>query len=110
MKKELIGRIGVDSGQVMVVDPCYLDEWIANKAFEKSDFSKEFSYNQACLRSCSKLQVGVLGDEMAVVSSTAWGDGTYPVYAIVDERKYGNRKIMGLVISFDESLDEEEYL
>lgn len=29
--KELIGHIGVDSGQVMIVDPCYLSEWEDNE-------------------------------------------------------------------------------
>jgi hypothetical protein len=28
--KELIGHIGVDSGQVMIVDPCYLSKWEDN--------------------------------------------------------------------------------
>lgn len=30
MKEELIGYVGVDSGQVMIVDPCYLGEWEDN--------------------------------------------------------------------------------
>lgn len=29
--KELIGHIGVDSGQVMIVDPCYLAQWEDNE-------------------------------------------------------------------------------
>lgn len=28
---ELIGYVGVDSGQVMIVDPCYLSEWKDNE-------------------------------------------------------------------------------
>lgn len=31
MKEELIGYVGVDSGQVMIVDPCYLNEWKDNE-------------------------------------------------------------------------------
>jgi hypothetical protein len=28
MKRELIGQVGVDSGQLMIIDPCYIDgEW-----------------------------------------------------------------------------------
>lgn len=30
LKKVLIGEIGVDSGQLMVVDPCYLSRWKDN--------------------------------------------------------------------------------
>lgn len=31
MAKKLIGHIGVDSGQIMIVDPCYLKEWKDNE-------------------------------------------------------------------------------
>lgn len=31
MKKEIIGYVGVDSGQVMIVDPCYLSRWKDNE-------------------------------------------------------------------------------
>lgn len=31
MKKKLIGRIGVDSGQILIVDPCYLSDWKDNE-------------------------------------------------------------------------------
>jgi hypothetical protein len=27
----LAGRIGIDSGQAMVGDPCYIDNWDTNK-------------------------------------------------------------------------------
>lgn len=31
MQEELIGYVGVDSGQVMIVDPCYLSRWKDNE-------------------------------------------------------------------------------
>ena len=31
MSKKLIGHIGVDSGQILIVDPCYLNEWKDNE-------------------------------------------------------------------------------
>lgn len=31
MKKELVGYVPVDSGQVIIVDPCYLDKWKDNE-------------------------------------------------------------------------------
>lgn len=31
MKTKLLGRIPVDSGQVLITDPCYLDNWEANE-------------------------------------------------------------------------------
>lgn len=31
MSKKLIGRIGVDSGKILIVDPCYLGDWKDNE-------------------------------------------------------------------------------
>jgi len=129
-RKVLIGSIGVDSGQVMVVDPCYLDKWKANEfSFEHgSDAPRHteptgtFDYDGACHATCSEAGHGVLdlrpelGNRaqgtigMAIASETQYGDGCYPVYAIYEGR---NTRPSRLVIEFDESdeeNDEEGYL
>jgi hypothetical protein len=33
VKKVLIGRVGVDSGQLIIVDPCYLEKWVADEPY-----------------------------------------------------------------------------
>lgn len=89
---EYIGNVGVDSGQLMVTDPCYIDdEWhhdlregiIQSERTEETVFP--YSYHGA---SSATLDVG--HGELAfkrghagagVVFSTGWGDGIYPVYA-----------------------------
>ena len=38
MLKTLIGKVGVDSGQLMVTDPCYLDR------FENNDYKPTRKY------------------------------------------------------------------
>ena len=128
LTKKLIGHFCVDSGQVMIGDPCYLHDWKAddfkvprrylvdgevtvefNKDFTSYgeplarfggvtmnellstkraveipyDRTHEYSYDGACRETCSKNGYGTLGLS-AVVSSTGYGDGEYPVYAHVN--------------------------
>tara|TARA_B100000902_G_C27201447_1_gene859284 strand:+ start:402 stop:860 length:459 start_codon:yes stop_codon:yes gene_type:complete len=141
MKKHL-GTFGVDSGQVMLVDPCYLSdfknddfkdervykrvgnysdetpkrkilefhkdftsyeqvipEWdmTMNELVSKGIYEKiepvvdnSFSYNGACNQTCyNKEHGGQLkaqnGYDIAVVSSTGYGDGGYDVYATYED-------------------------
>tara|TARA_R110001599_G_scaffold12873_1_gene59834 strand:- start:79 stop:585 length:507 start_codon:yes stop_codon:yes gene_type:complete len=99
----LIGHCPVDSGQIMITDPCYLDKWIDNDYENEVDFH-EFSYNTAChltntfdFSELPKLTYRKGGS--AVVSRTGWGDGNYPVYAkICPETK----RVMELKIIFIE--------
>lgn len=91
--KKIIGYVGVDSGQVMVCDPCYINsQWIENK---NSDWDKdlkdpkkkgEFSYEGCVQATLSKEQSGQLNYKLGhagagVVTSTFDGDGSYPVWA-----------------------------
>jgi hypothetical protein len=128
--QKLIGYFGVDSGQVMIGDPCYLNDFDRNepnltriyKHTENgsvkvwpTDFSNyeeykengktmndllhsgvyeevpnemdtSYSYRGACSVTLdSKNRAGMLGDGMAVVSSTGHGDGRYPVEADIQD-------------------------
>lgn len=101
--KELIGHIGVDSGQVMVGDPCYLRDWKA------VDFHPgaldvipegEFSYRGACKATLGIQGAGVLNNGLAIACSTDYGDGEYPVY--VERNSRGN--IVKLIVDFDKRI------
>lgn len=55
-----IGSFGVDSGQVLITDPCYLKHWASdgfNSTEEIEELSKQkkfpFSYKGACARTLS---------------------------------------------------------
>ncbi|MBF4577722.1 DUF4241 domain-containing protein [Frondihabitans sp. VKM Ac-2883] len=88
-----IGEVGVDSGQLMVTDPCYIDQEWQQEPFTlrggvkpADDAVFSYSYNGACNATVSGGGHGQLvykmGHEGAgVVFQTAWGDGGYPVYA-----------------------------
>lgn len=115
-KKVLIGSIGVDSGQVMIGDPCYLDEWKANEFDASAAYPTEatgtFDYDGACRATCSAAGHGELGNGRAVASETLYGDGRYPVYAVYERN---STRPSRLIIEFadpdeDEENDEEGYL
>ena len=113
---EYIGSIGVDSGQMMLSDPCYV------KDFEDSDDVVElmdaikngsddsYSYTGACSQSNTSQQAGVLvndiGAEMGVVCSSVFGDGVYPVF--VKRHDFGNNdtRVVEMKIEF---VNEEQW-
>jgi hypothetical protein len=101
----LIGQFAVDSGQAIVGDPCYLDDWEPWND-KKVSFDEHvnkvghYGYLGACNATLGK-GFGQLGNQ-AVAFSTGYGDGLYPVYANINE----DGRITKVVIIFDE---EDEY-
>ena len=85
----LIGQFSVDSGQAIVGDPCYLDDW-QNWDRDKDSFEShvnkvgDYGYLGACNATLGK-GFGQLGGSNAVAFSTGYGDGLYPVYADITE-------------------------
>lgn len=83
MKDEIIGYCSVDSGQILLTDPCYLGRWKDNDYIENGNVG-EYSYTGACLATLSKKGGGELKHEKGhsgagVVVETYSGDGRYPV-------------------------------
>ena len=90
MKRKLLGYAAVDSGQLIIVDPCYLSEWKDGEAFDASkDGDEKYldnHYSQCCKVTLENknqggevLVSGVGG--RGVVATSGYGDGSYPVYA-----------------------------
>jgi len=104
-KMKEIGSFSVDSGQAIVGDPSYLDEWEPWND-KVDDFDKyvekagEYGYLGACGVTL-KQGYGVLGHGSAVAFTTGYGDGFYPVYAEFND----DGRIAKVVIVFEE--DEE---
>jgi len=83
---ELVGHCGVDSGQIMLTDPCYVKDF-KDEMNEGGKFVGDlpepypYTYNGA---SSATLQGdiggGQLANSMGVCVSSGYGDGVYPVY------------------------------
>jgi Protein of unknown function (DUF4241) len=102
----LAGYFSVDSGQAMVGDPCYLDNWDTNKGDDWAIEGKEgqYSYHGASATTIAKAY-GELGNATAVVFNTGYGDGLYPVYVELND----DGRVSKVLIDFegDINLDEE---
>jgi hypothetical protein len=101
-----IGGVGVDSGQIMVGDPCYLSDWKDNDFSDQAvaNRAQTYDYAGACAQTLSPRRAGMLDQGRAVVSSTGYGDGFYPVYATYNE----DGIIVKLEVVFVSDEDEEE--
>ena len=99
------GSIAVDSGQAMIGDPCYLDNWDTNK---NDEWNTEGKLNQYSYQGASATTIegnyGELGDASAVVFSTGYGDGLYPVYVKLND----DGRVVMAVIDFNDELGETE--
>jgi hypothetical protein len=82
-KRFLLGHVPVDSGQLLLVDPCYLKDWRGGPF--NLDFKADNDYAKCCLASLSVKGGGPVFNELAVCFSTGWGDGMYPVYATKED-------------------------
>lgn len=82
-KRFLLGHVSVDSGQLILVDPCYLKEW-KDGPFDLN-FKPDNHYAECCLASLSVQGGGQVFNDLAVCFSTGWGDGIYPIYATKED-------------------------
>jgi hypothetical protein len=100
------GTFYVDSGQAMVGDPCYLDNWepwVSGTPFDHEKHKGEYSYLGASGTTLHD-NYGELGHGQAVAFSTGYGDGAYPVYVKLNE----DNRVTMVVIDFEGDLDPED--
>lgn len=96
-----VGEVPVDSGQVFVVDPCYV---------LKGEYGEDSAYGRACDASLTDERAGQFstsgGFPDAVCTSTGWGDGCYPVYVEYDS----DGRVARLIVDFtyEEEQDEDD--
>jgi hypothetical protein len=107
----LVGHVGVDSGQLMICDPCYIkaEEW-QDQPFAPAkpiDGSYPFTYNGACGATLSDAGFGSLGKfDTGVAFASGYGDGTYPVYATYNED--GRIARIEIVMIDENEIDDED--
>jgi len=94
-----VGQVPVDSGQVFVVDPCYVLD---------GEYGEDSPYGRACAASLSDERAGQFATNGrfsdAVCTSTGWGDGVYPVYVEYDN----DGRVARLIVEFDFEMDEDD--
>jgi len=109
--RKLVGHVGVDSGQVMICDPCYIDsEWKKEEFKGDNKPTENFSYPACCDLTIKSPRFGQLNYKMGhpgvgVVSSSGYGDGLYPVYAEINE----HGRIKSLFIEFIDDSEENDW-
>jgi hypothetical protein len=101
---KLAGYFTVDSGQAMVGDPCYLDDWDTNKNEEWNIEGKagDYSYHGASATTIANAY-GELGHAKAVVFNTGYGDGMYPVYVELND----DNRVSTVILDFEGTIDLE---
>ena len=108
-----VGSVMVDSGQVMVGDPCYLGDFKTHEQcdregglhLEPADCTAPYaySYEGACQATCSPAMLGEIDGGKACAVSSGYGDGMYPVYA----EKNREGRVVALHVYFDEDPNED---
>lgn len=100
LKKVLIGQVGVDSGQLMLIDPCYIDgEWVVDKndplTFDQHYEDDEGNCLVAGCHPCSKVYINNLRQtKKSVVIFENYGtpiieyDGKDANFLIYDEKRF----------------------
>lgn len=91
-----IGVVGVDSGTLMITDPCYVtgDEW-SDKDYDKHVCGMNEDHAQV------PFKLGHAGK--GVIFSSGFGDGVYKVFAKVKNYKeWGNRIAEVKIVLIDE--------
>jgi hypothetical protein len=99
------GHFMVDSGQAIVGDPCYLNDYDPNTNDEWNLEGKigEYSYQGISATTLAN-DYGVVGNGQAVAFNTGYGDGMYPVYVQLNE----DGRVTKVVIDFVDEISVEE--
>lgn len=104
---ELLGHCSVDSGQILIGDPCYLSDFAddSDQVWDLSNKFGEYSYQGASATTLSSEGGGTLGESLAIVVSSGYGDGSYPVYVTRDEN---GRIATATIVFISDEEDEDE--
>ena len=92
------GSVGVDSGQIMIVDPCYIrnnfDNHDGSQKWEPSVYKGQLNYQGVSATTIAE-GFGQAGE--AVATTSGYGDGVYPVEVRLNE----DNRVMELRIKFE---------
>ena len=78
-KWKKIGVVGVDSGTLMIADPCYT----TNDGWTEKDYDKEVM--ETCHKKYHRVKYNLGHAGKAVIFSSGLGDGVYDVFAKIEK-------------------------
>ncbi len=96
--KVKIGQIGVDSGTIFVGDPCYT---ATNDASHRIKTWAEWC-SKTWAQESNYGHTQPAGKGIGIQIPTLYGDGTYPVYAQIEDGR-----IASITVDFDPSEEDE---
>ena len=100
--RELIGQVAVDSGQLLISDPCYIGpKWDVdedyNPAKPDENGSYPMTYNGCCGATNSEDGYGQI-EKWSLAFASGLGDGVYDVYGTFVNTKDMGRRIAKIEI------------
>lgn len=87
-KWERVGEVGVDSGHLILIDPCYI--------------IKDKPYDEFCAIMEKAKWPKTMAHKGGIVTSTGFGDGSYDVFAKVTDYKEMGKRVTEIRIVFGE--------
>ena len=78
MKKKVIGQVGVDSGSLLISDPCYINDHFSIEGEDIYNIYPDKDRHRQISTQASKNTIKI---PIAMTVQTGWGDGVYPVTA-----------------------------
>jgi hypothetical protein len=94
MKKKIIGQVGVDSGSLLISDPCYINDHFSIRGDDIYNIYPDKDRHRQISTKATKNTIKI---PIAMTVRTGWGDGVYPVTAHYN--KYG--RIAKIEINFE---------
>ena len=97
MQRRKVGHCSVDSGQLMITDPCYVKDFESGDAEFRDELIGNYSYAGCASTSCQKKQTwGELNKGLGCIVGGFGGDGSYPVYVELDD----NEMVVRIIVEF----------
>ena len=80
MKKKIIGQVGVDSGSLLISDPCYINDHFSIEGDDIYDIYPDKDRHRQISTKKTKNTIKI---PIAMTVQTGWGDGVYPVTCLL---------------------------
>jgi hypothetical protein len=92
LKKILIGHCPIDSGSLVIVDPCYI---LKNRTKTENDKLYQDGINILLSKKYGEILYSNTNGK-GIITTTFDGNGLYPIYAKIDENQLPHKIIIDL--------------